>query len=163
MIENILARYAPAAGVAVYAVPDPVAGDQAMAALALRDGAVFDPDGFVAFLAAQPDLGTKMAPRFVRILDALPVTATHKVHRAALRRTGFRCPEPVWWSPVSPVSPAAPVSPVSAAGPSDPAAPVAPVAPVVPAGSAYRRFTAADRAALLALYRDHDRAHLLDR
>lgn len=142
MIENILARYAPAAGVAVYAVPDPVAGDQVMAALALRDGAAFDPDGFVAFLAAQSDLGTKMAPRFVRTLDALPVTATHKVHRAALRRTGFRCPEPVWWSPV---------------------APVAPVVPAVPAGSTYRRFTAADRAALLALYRDHDRAHLLDR
>ncbi|PBC82588.1 fatty-acyl-CoA synthase [Streptomyces sp. 2321.6] len=145
MIENILARYAPAAGVAVYAVPDPVAGDQVMAALALRDGAAFDPDGFVAFLAAQSDLGTKMAPRFVRTLDALPVTATHKVHRAALRRTGFRCPEPVWWSPVAPV------------------APVAPVVPAVPAGSTYRRFTAADRAALLALYRDHDRAHLLDR
>ncbi|MFE3885605.1 AMP-binding protein [Streptomyces lydicus] len=157
MIENILARYAPAAGVAVYAVPDPVAGDQVMAALALRDGAVFDPDDFVAFLAAPPDLGTKMAPRFVRTLDALPVTATHKVHRVALRRTGFRCPEPVWWSPVSAAGPSE-----SAESP-EPAAPLAPVAPAVPAGSTYRRFTAADRAALLALYRDHDRAHLLDR
>ncbi len=99
MIENILARYAPAAGVAVYAVPDPIAGDQVMAALALREGAAFDPDDFAAFLAAQPDLGTKMAPRFVRPVAALPVTATNKVHRVALRRAGFRCPEPVWWSP----------------------------------------------------------------
>lgn len=157
MIENILARYAPAAGVAVYAVPDPVAGDQVMAALALRDGAVFDPDDFVAFLAAQPDLGTKMAPRFVRTMDALPVTATHKVHRAALRRTGFRCPEPVWWSPVTPLTPAAPATPLT------PATPVGPAVPAIPAGGTYRRFTAADRAALLTLYRDHDRAHLLDR
>ncbi|MEU3311908.1 AMP-binding protein [Streptomyces sp. NPDC006662] len=105
MIENILARWEPAAAVAVYAVPDEVAGDQVMAALALRAGAAFDPDAFAAVLAAQPDLGTKMAPRYVRILDAMPVTATNKVHRAALRRTGFLPgpsrggapgPEPVW-------------------------------------------------------------------
>ncbi|MFG2828687.1 AMP-binding protein [Streptomyces sp. NPDC048434] len=145
VIENILARYAPAAGVAVYAVPDPVAGDQVMAALALRDGAAFDPDDFVAFLAAQPDLGTKMAPRFVRTVDALPVTATHKVHRAALRRAGFRCPEPVWWSPVTSADPAGSA------------------ATAVPAGSAYRPFSAGDRAALLALYREHGRGPLLDR
>ncbi|ARF55464.1 AMP-binding protein [Streptomyces gilvosporeus] len=146
MIENILARYAPATGVAVYAVPDPVAGDQVMAALALRDGAAFDPEDFVAFLAAQPDLGTKMAPRFVRTLTALPVTATNKVHRVALRRAGFRCPEPVWWTP-------------SAAGPPEAAKLPEPSAR---AGSSYRRFTDEDRAALLAQYRDHGRAHLLD-
>ncbi|MFF8785416.1 AMP-binding protein [Streptomyces sp. NPDC015125] len=163
MIENILARYAPAAGVAVYAVPDPVAGDQVMAALALRDGAVFDPDDFVAFLAAQPDLGTKMAPRFVRTMDALPVTATHKVHRAALRRTGFRCPEPVWWSPVSPAFPVSPADPAEPVAPATPVSPVASVVPAVPAGRTYRRFTAADRTALLTLYRDHDRTQLLDR
>ncbi|WP_329176744.1 AMP-binding protein [Streptomyces decoyicus] len=175
MIENILARYAPAAGVAVYAVPDPVAGDQVMAALALREGAVFDPDDFVAFLAAQPDLGTKMAPRFVRTVAALPVTATNKVHRAALRRAGFRCPDPVWWSPLGSAEPAGDDAPDTtgtgdtgdtpgAPGtPAAPAAPAVPPAPATPAGSAYRPFTAGDRAALLELYRDHDRAHLLDR
>ncbi|MGW7313362.1 AMP-binding protein [Streptomyces sp. NPDC054854] len=99
MIENILARWDAAAAVAVYAVPDEAAGDQVMAALALRGGETFDPDAFARFLAAQPDLGTKMAPRFLRILDAMPVTATNKVHRVTLRRTGFRCPEPVWWRP----------------------------------------------------------------
>lgn len=68
-----------------------------MAALALRAGAVFDPAAFAAFLRAQPDLGTKMAPRFVRILGRMPVTATNKIHRVELRRAGFRCPDPVWW------------------------------------------------------------------
>ncbi|SCG02440.1 fatty-acyl-CoA synthase [Streptomyces sp. Ncost-T6T-2b] len=68
-----------------------------MAALALRAGEPFDPAAFAAFLSAQPDLGTKMAPRFVRILDRMPVTATNKIHRVALRREGFRCPDPVWW------------------------------------------------------------------
>ncbi|MEV7901864.1 AMP-binding protein [Streptomyces anulatus] len=96
-IEHILARWEEAAATAVYAVPDPVTGDQVMAGLALRAGAVFDPAAFAAFLRAQPDLGTKMAPRFVRILDRMPVTATNKIHRVALRRTGFRCPGPVWW------------------------------------------------------------------
>ncbi|MFC5801493.1 AMP-binding protein [Streptomyces formicae] len=99
VIENILARWASAAAVAVYAVPDPVAGDQVMAAVALRDGAAFDPDAFAIFLAAQKDLGTKMAPRFVRVMARLPVTATNKIHRAGLRREGFRHAGEVWWRP----------------------------------------------------------------
>ncbi|MGW5344371.1 AMP-binding protein [Streptomyces sp. NPDC004050] len=98
-IENILARWSPAAAVAVYAVPDEAAGDQVMAALVLEPGERFAPEAFSAFLAAQPDLGTKMAPRYVRVLDAMPTTATNKIHRVALRRAGFRCPDPVWWSP----------------------------------------------------------------
>ncbi|MEU1334261.1 AMP-binding protein [Streptomyces sp. NPDC005865] len=99
MIENILARYAGAAAVAVYAVPDPVAGDQIMAALAPPAGAPFDPLAFAEFLLSQPDLGTKMAPRFVRVVERMPVTATNKVARAALRGEGFRCGDPVWWRP----------------------------------------------------------------
>lgn len=96
VIENILARWTDAAAVAVYAVPDPVAGDQVMAALALRDGVRFDPAAFAAFLRDQPDLGTKMAPRFVRIVRAMPVTATNKVHRAGLRLAGFWSGAAVW-------------------------------------------------------------------
>ncbi|MET9696097.1 AMP-binding protein [Streptomyces sp. NPDC006529] len=101
MIENILARWEAAAAVAVYAVPDEVAGDQVMAALALRPGAVFDPEAFGAFLAAQPDLGPKMVPRYLRVVAAMPVTATNKVHRVGLRRAGFRTPDPVWWRPAA--------------------------------------------------------------
>ncbi|MEU5301555.1 AMP-binding protein [Streptomyces noursei] len=151
VIENILARYAPATGAAVYAVPDPVAGDQVMAALALPDGTAFDPDDFAAFLAAQPDLGTKMAPRFVRAVAALPVTATNKIHRVALRRAGFHCPDPVWWRPIEPPTRLR----ARATG-----------GRVERPGSGplrYRRFTDEDRAALLSQYRDHGREHLLER
>ncbi|MGW1009727.1 AMP-binding protein [Streptomyces termitum] len=109
MIEAILARWDRAAGVAVYAVPDPVAGDQVMAALALRPGTAFDPAAFAAFLDAQPDLGTKMPPRFVRIAPALPLTATNKIHRVALRRASFLCADPVWWRP----APGAPYEPLT--------------------------------------------------
>ncbi|MFF3607329.1 AMP-binding protein [Streptomyces sp. NPDC002463] len=109
MIEHILARWDRAAGVAVYAIPDPVAGDQVMAALALREGAAFDPSAFAGFLAAQPDLGTKMPPRFVRVLPELPLTATNKIHRVALRRASFHGPDPVWWRP----APDAPYEPLT--------------------------------------------------
>ncbi|WP_078993011.1 AMP-binding protein [Streptomyces sp. MMG1121] len=95
MIENIVARYPGAAAVAVYGVPDPVTGDQVMATVA----GSFDPADFAEFLAAQPDLGTKMAPRFVRVVGRMPVTATNKIHRALLRREGYACADPVWWRP----------------------------------------------------------------
>ncbi len=78
VIENIVARYEGADAVAAYGVPDPVTGDQVMATIA----GTFDPAGFAAFLRAQPDLGTKTAPRFVRGLERMPVTATNKIHRA---------------------------------------------------------------------------------
>ncbi|WP_328747728.1 AMP-binding protein [Streptomyces sp. NBC_00285] len=95
MIENILARYEGAVAVAVYAVPDPVTGDQVMATIA----GTFEPVAFADFLAAQPDLGTKMAPRLVRVVEHMPVTATNKIHRARLRKEGVRCADPVWWLP----------------------------------------------------------------
>ncbi|MEU5056424.1 MULTISPECIES: long-chain-fatty-acid--CoA ligase [unclassified Streptomyces] len=134
MIENILARYVHAAAVAVYGVPDPVAGDQVMATLALRGtdtAGPFDPLAFAEFLLSQSDLGTKMAPRFVRVVERMPVTATNKVHRVGLRREGFRCADPVWWRP--------------------------------PGESGYRRLTDADVVALTAEYAAHGRSELLDR
>jgi fatty-acyl-CoA synthase len=98
-VERILARQPDVVLAAVYAVPDPDVGDRVMAALQLRPGASFDPEGFVAFLAAQPDLGTKWAPRFVRVSEALPVTETSKVLKRVLRRERWECDDPVWWQP----------------------------------------------------------------
>jgi fatty-acyl-CoA synthase len=70
-----------------------------MAALELQAGASFDADGFAAFLAAQPDLGTKWAPRFVRVVEALPLTATGKVDRKPLRAERWDTSDPIWWRP----------------------------------------------------------------
>ena len=95
-VERILARFEPAELAAVYAVPDPEVGDQGMAALTLRPGAAFDPDAFRRFLAAQPDLGTKQAPRYVRIAQALPSTETHKILKRVLRRERWECADPVF-------------------------------------------------------------------
>jgi hypothetical protein len=52
-----------------------------------------------AFLAAQNDLGTKWAPRFVRVCPELPVTATSKVLVRTLRAERWNGADPVWWQP----------------------------------------------------------------
>ncbi|HVC71740.1 MAG TPA: AMP-binding protein [Acidimicrobiales bacterium] len=101
-VARILERFDDVVLSVVYAVPDRVTGDQVMAALQLRPGATFDPDAFADFLAAQPDLGTKWAPRFVRVSEALPVTATSKVITRALRVERWDCSDPVWWRPDRP-------------------------------------------------------------
>jgi fatty-acyl-CoA synthase len=96
-IERILARFPGVVLAAVYAVPDPGVGDRVMAALQLVPGATFDPAAFAGFLEQQPDLGTKWAPRFVRIAGALPVTPTAKVLKRVLRRERWETSDPVWW------------------------------------------------------------------
>jgi fatty-acyl-CoA synthase len=98
-VEGVLQRHPDVVLASVYAVPDTVVGDQVMATLLLRPGATFDPEGFVEFLSGQSDLGTKWAPRYVRITDELPETATTKVLKRVLRAEGWRCPEDVWWRP----------------------------------------------------------------
>ncbi len=95
-VERILARFEGATGVAVYPVPDPSTGDQVMAAIELEPGVHFDPKAFADFLGAQNDLGTKWAPRFVRVVAALPVTATDKTDKKPLRAERWETDDPVW-------------------------------------------------------------------
>lgn len=97
-VETVIARHPDVVMTAVYAVPDPRTGDQVMTALELRDGVAFDPEDFASFLLAQPDLGTKWAPKFVRIVHAMPLTATNKVDKAPLRRAGWSV-QHVFWRP----------------------------------------------------------------
>ncbi len=99
-IERILGRHPDVAAVAVYGVPDPVTGDQVMAALELRPGRAFDAGEFAEFLVAQRDLGSKWAPRFVRVVDALPVTGADKIAKLPLRAAGWDSGiGEVWWRP----------------------------------------------------------------
>jgi fatty-acyl-CoA synthase len=95
-VERILGRFPGFRGVAVFAVPDARTGDQVMAAAEIAEGTTFDPSAFTAFLAAQPDLGTKWSPRFVRIVTALPVTATDKIDKRPLKAVMWHTPDPVW-------------------------------------------------------------------
>jgi fatty-acyl-CoA synthase len=85
-IERILLRHAAIAEAAAYAVPDPMVGDQVACALILR--APLTPRELEDFLAEQADLSPKAWPRHVRIVDALPRTATNKVLKRELTAAG---------------------------------------------------------------------------
>jgi fatty-acyl-CoA synthase len=138
-VERILARWPPVVMCAVYPVPDPRTGDQVMAALEL-DGD-FDARDFAAFLAAQADLGTKWAPRFVRVVRSMPLTSTNKVDKQPLRRERWECSEEVWWRPGRGSGSRSPSSPGR--------------------NFSYQRLTAADVAMLQAEFAAHGRSHLL--
>lgn len=103
-VERILERLPGVAAAVVFAVPDPVSGDQVMAALEMAAGTTLDGAGLAPFLAAQPDLGTKWTPRFVRQVAAIPLTTTGKVDRQPLRRERWDTADPIWWRP-SPADP----------------------------------------------------------
>jgi fatty-acyl-CoA synthase len=139
-IENILARWEPARAVAVYAVPDPVAGDQVMAAVELRPEAdrLALASSFAQFLAAQPDLGTKMPPRFVRFVRRMPVTATHKTAKTGLREERWDAvgQDVVLWRPYE---------------------------RAVAGELEYRLLTSGDREKLAALFAEHGRSALIGR
>jgi fatty-acyl-CoA synthase len=95
-VERILGRFPGVAGVAVVGVPDAQSGDRVLAALELADDVSFDPDDFATWLAAQPDLGTKWAPTYLRICQALPTVGHDKVDRRLLRREAWLTSDPVW-------------------------------------------------------------------
>lgn len=63
-------------------MPDPVAGDQVMAAVVPGEG--FDPAGFAQWVAQQPDCSPQWVPRFLRVVQDPPRTPTGKVVVRAL-------------------------------------------------------------------------------
>ncbi|OWY62881.1 hypothetical protein B7486_56055, partial [cyanobacterium TDX16] len=95
-IERIVGRHPDVLVPAVYPVPDERTGDQVMLALELVPGATFDPEELDRFLAEQPDLGTKWSPRFVRVVEAMPLTGTNKLDKKPLRATRWDEGQ-VWW------------------------------------------------------------------
>ena len=98
-VERVLRRHPAVAEAAVYGVPDPVAGDQIMACLVLRDRAALAPAELGAFLAAQADLGPRQYPRFVRLARQMPRTPTFKVLTRVLAAERWNTADPVWWRP----------------------------------------------------------------
>jgi fatty-acyl-CoA synthase len=135
-VERILARFPGVVTAVVLPVPDPRTGDQVMAALEVADPVYFDPGAFGDFLDHQADLGTKWAPRFVRVTDRIPLTGTGKVDKRPLRRAYWKTSDPVWWRPFA-----------SRGGGS---------------AEAYRRLTPSDVEALDAEFEAHRRRALLE-
>jgi fatty-acyl-CoA synthase len=95
-VERILLRHPDVSRAAVYAVPDKRVGDQLVAALVLHEHATVDPGAFETFLAAQADLGPKQWPRYVRLAETLPQTATNKILKRELVAEGLDVADPLW-------------------------------------------------------------------
>jgi fatty-acyl-CoA synthase len=89
-IEAIIGRHPDVLLASVYGVPAPDSGDQVMTALVLKGGADFDGNAFATWLDAQPDLGPKWRPTFVRLCSALPSTPTNKILTRTLIHEKFR-------------------------------------------------------------------------
>ncbi len=98
-IERIIARFDGVLVNAVYPVPDSRTGDQVMVAIEMVPGRTFDAAAFDDFLDAQDDLGTKWAPRFVRIVEKMPLTGSNKLDKKPLRAQQWGPPGAVWWRP----------------------------------------------------------------
>ena len=97
-VEAIIARHPDVRSVAVYAVPDDPVGDRVMVGLELRGGIELDPAAFDEFLRAQPDLGPKWVPAFVRVDAELPKLSSMKIDKKALRRDAWDL-DGVFWRP----------------------------------------------------------------
>jgi fatty-acyl-CoA synthase len=71
-------------------------GDRVMVGLELHGDATFDPTGFDEFLRAQPDLGPKWVPAFVRVDGELPKLSSMKIDKKALRRHAWGVDGVLW-------------------------------------------------------------------
>ena len=60
-----------------------------MAVVEMEDGKKFDAQAFGEFLGEQPDMGAKWWPRFVRVIDRIPLTGSNKVNKNPLRRAAW--------------------------------------------------------------------------
>jgi fatty-acyl-CoA synthase len=94
--RTALRRHPKIIDAVAFGVPDPRSGDQVMAAIEVPEGVGFDDLDLPAFLARQDDLGTKGAPRYVRISHALPTTGSGKLSTKRLGLDGWHTTDPVY-------------------------------------------------------------------
>ncbi|MFD8566860.1 AMP-binding protein [Streptomyces sp. NPDC059639] len=96
LTERVLRRHPRVIAAGVFGVPDPRSGDQVMAAVEIAEGTRFTDLDLPEFLARQEDLGTKGAPRYVRVSHALPTTGSNKLRKKEMQLDGWRTDDPVY-------------------------------------------------------------------
>lgn len=87
-VEWALSRHPAVAQVAVFAVPSDLAEDDIMAAVTLRRGVSVDPAALLR--SGEEHLPYFAIPRYLDVVDALPLTETGKVRKAELAARGVR-------------------------------------------------------------------------
>ncbi|MEU8706906.1 AMP-binding protein [Streptomyces sp. NPDC048565] len=96
LTERILRRHPGVVAAGAFGVPDPRSGDQVMAAVEIADGTRFEDLDLPGFLARQEDLGSKGAPRFVRVSHMLPTTGSNKLRKKEMQLDGWRTDDSVY-------------------------------------------------------------------
>lgn len=87
-IEACLTGHPDVVMAAVVGVPDALRTEAVKAFVVLRDGAVWDGLAETLVARVRSKISPHLAPRFVERIDALPMTATGKIMRRALRERG---------------------------------------------------------------------------
>lgn len=82
-VEDVLRTHPAIADASVYAVPSEFFGENVAAALRLHPGAAIDAEEVRAFCRAR--LAKFKIPRFIRVVDGFPLTASGKIQKFRLR------------------------------------------------------------------------------
>lgn len=84
-IESCLTRHPDVIFAGVIGIPDDIRGEVVKAFVVLREGAFYD--GLIAELIdlVKQRVSPHVAPRFIQVLDEMPMTATSKIMRRELR------------------------------------------------------------------------------
>jgi fatty-acyl-CoA synthase len=82
-VEDVLRSHPAIADASVYAVASEFFGEEVAAALRVRPGATIDADEVQAFCRER--IARFKVPKFIRIVEAFPLTASGKVQKFRLR------------------------------------------------------------------------------
>jgi crotonobetaine/carnitine-CoA ligase len=85
-VEAELLAFPGVKAAAAVAVPGDGGEDEVLAVLAPQPGAAIDPAALVRFL--EPRMAAFMLPRYVRVMEELPLTPTQKIEKHVLRAEG---------------------------------------------------------------------------
>lgn len=85
-VEKVLDGHPDVLESAAYAVPSDLGEDEVMAALVLQPGATLDPVSIIRH--CEENMAYFMVPRYVRVVEELPKTGTHRVQKGPLREEG---------------------------------------------------------------------------
>jgi crotonobetaine/carnitine-CoA ligase len=86
-VESEILAHGSVLEAAVVGVPSEFGEEEVLAVLALRAGQTLDPSELILFLHGR--MAHFMIPRYVRIVDSLPKTPTHKIEKYVLRKEGL--------------------------------------------------------------------------
>jgi crotonobetaine/carnitine-CoA ligase len=85
-VESVVNAFGPVVESAAYGVPSELGEDDVMVAVVTEDPATFDVDALVAH--CEGGLAYFAVPRYIRVVDALPKTASQRVQKFVLRDEG---------------------------------------------------------------------------